>query len=264
MFIDFHTHPLHPKIAAKVCEYLHQHYNIPPVGNGLAEDLVDRLDKAGIDRAVALCAATHVDQVGPANAFSMELARKYPNRIVPFGAMHPHCKNWEEHLGVIKKAGFKGIKFHPDFQSFSMDDPALLPILEELGDEFMVMWHVGDLPPPEKNPSCPYKLEALRKRFPKARFVAAHLGGYRHWEHALKAYIGKPIYIDTSSSLSFLDEAVIREILRRHPREYVLFGSDYPLFDASQEIWLLESKAGLKDSEIDEILSNGAKALGLC
>ena len=144
-----------------------------------------------------------------------------------------------------------------------MDDPALLPILEELGDEFMVMWHVGDLPPPEKNPSCPYKLEALRRRFPKARFIAAHLGGYRHWEHALKAYIGKPIYIDTSSSLSFLDEAVIREILRRHPREYVLFGSDYPLFDASQEIWLLESKAGLKDSEIDEILSNGAKALGL-
>lgn len=263
MFIDFHTHPFHPKIAAKVCDYLHNHYKIPPVGTGMAEDLIERLNRARIDMAVGLCAATHVDQVGPANAFSIELGRKYPDRIIPFGAMHPHCVNWEDHLSTIRKAGLKGIKFHPDFQGFSMTDPALEPILEEIGDELMVMWHVGDLPVPEKNPSCPYKLNALRKKFPRARFIAAHLGGYQHWEHALKAYIGEPIYIDTSSSLSFLDEAMIKEILRRHPREFVLFGSDYPLFDANQEIWLLEHKAGLKESEIDEILSNGAKALGL-
>jgi len=263
MFIDFHTHPFHPKIAAKVCEYLHSHYNIPPVGDGTAEDLVKRIERARIDKAVALCAATRVDQVAPANAFMNELARKYPDKIIPFGALHPHCKDWEEHLTFIRNSGFKGLKFHPDFQSFSMDDPTLTPILEELGDELMVMWHVGDLPPPDENPSCPYKLETLRKRFPRARFIAAHLGGYQHWDHALKAYIGEPIYIDTSSSLSFLDEGLIKEILRRHPREFVLFGSDYPLFDASQEIWLLETKAGLKESEIDEIISNGAKALGM-
>lgn len=263
MFIDFHTHPFHPKIATKACESLHNHYKIPPIGNGLIEDLIARIDRAGIDRAVALCAATHVDQVGPANAFSLELGRKYPDRIIPFGALHPHCTDWEQHLDNIKQAGMKGLKFHPDFQSFSMADPALIPILEELGDELMVMWHVGDLLPPKENPSCPYKLETLRKRFPKARFIAAHLGGYQHWEHAMKTYIGKPIYIDTSSALSILDAGMIKEILRRHPREYVLFGSDYPLFDASQEIWLLEHKAGLKESEIDEILDNGANALDL-
>lgn len=263
MFIDFHTHPFHPKIAAKVCEYLHSHYGIPPVGTGLAEDLTARLKKAGIDKAVALCAATAVEQVAPANAFLAQLGRDYPEHIIPFGAMHPHCLDWEDHLSKIKSAGMKGVKFHPDFQGFSMDDPKLIPILEEIGDSLMIMWHVGDTPPPAENPSCPYKLEALRKRFPQARFIAAHLGGYLHWQHALEVYIGKPIYIDTSSSLSFLDASVIKTILNKHPREYVLFGSDYPLFDANQEIWLLEKKAGLSEQEIDEILSNGAKALGV-
>ena len=263
MFIDIHTHPFHPKIAAKVVTQLHSHYGIEPVGTGLVEDLIQRLERSGIDRAVALCAATTVEQVAPANDFAIKLGLEHPDRIVPFGAMHPHCADWEDHIALIKKAGLKGIKFHPDFQGFSLDDPLLIPILEAIGDEFMIMCHIGDTLPPGKNPSCPYKLQALRERFPKVRFIAAHMGGYQHWEHALKVYIGQPVYIDTSSSLSFLSEEVIKEIFRRHPREFILFGSDYPLFDPIDEIWLLESKAGLTESEIDELLSNGSRALGL-
>ena len=262
MYIDTHTHPFHPKIAQKVLEYLHSHYDIAPIGTGLAEDLVMRLRRAGLQKAVALCAATTVEQVGPANAFALQLAKDWPDDLIPFGALHPHCKDWQEHLSQIKQAGLKGLKFHPEFQSFHLDDPALFPILEEIGEDLMVMCHVGDRLPPAENPSCPYKLEALRQRFPKVRFIAAHLGGYLHWEHALKSYIGKPVYIDTSSSLNFLEPEMIREILRLHPREFVLFGSDYPLFDPSDEIKLLEQKAGLSEAEIDVILGNAARALG--
>ncbi|MFA7166128.1 MAG: amidohydrolase, partial [Desulfoplanes sp.] len=52
MHIDIHTHAFHPKIAHKVLEQLQNHYAIAPVGTGTVEDLLPRLKKAGIDRAV--------------------------------------------------------------------------------------------------------------------------------------------------------------------------------------------------------------------
>ena len=48
MYIDIHTHAFHPKIAHKVVAQLEDHYNIKPVGNGLAEDLKERLTRAGL------------------------------------------------------------------------------------------------------------------------------------------------------------------------------------------------------------------------
>ncbi len=263
MYVDIHTHAFHPKIAHKVIDQLRDHYHIQPQGNGLAEDLAARLAHGPLDMAVVLCAATTPAQVIPANKFARDIQAEYPERFISFGAIHPGCPDWEDQLLDMKKAGVLGIKLHPDFQNFFLDDPALLPLLDFIGEDMLVMCHVGDTLPPAQNPSCPYKLEALRQRFPKVRFIAAHLGGYLHWEHALKAYIGKPIYIDTSSALPFLDPALRDEIFRRHPREFILFGSDYPLFDPATEYDLLQKDLNWSDEAFDELMLNSARALGL-
>ena len=263
MYIDIHTHAFHPKIAHKVVAQLEDHYNIKPVGTGLAEDLKERLNRAGFDRAVVLCAATTPAQVVPANAFARDLQTQYPDTFIAFGAIHPYCQDWEDHIAAMKKAGVRGLKFHPEFQNFFLDDPALEPILEAVGEDMLVMCHVGDSLPPEENPSCPYKLQALRRRFPKVRFIAAHMGGYLHWEHALKTYIGEPVYIDTSSALPLMNPALCAEIFRRHPREFILFGSDYPLFDPSEALYDVDHAFKLSDEAMDDLLLNSARALGL-
>ncbi len=254
--IDVHTHALHPKIAHKVVAQLHDHYGVKPAGIGTIEHLLERERAAGIDEIVVFCAATAPAQVIPANNWIMSIHAQYPE-VNGYGTLHPDYEDWEKELDRLEAAGIKGLKFHPEFQSFWMDSPKLMPIIEEAQDRFFLIFHVGDRLPPEKNPSCPFKMAKLMKNFPRARFIAAHLGGFQQWNASMEALIGKQVYIDTSSSLPFLDDVTLRTIWNRHPRELVLFGSDYPLFDPVDSLEELQTRLNLPDHELDEVLHNG-------
>lgn len=256
MTLDVHTHAFHPKIADKVLAQLQGHYAIAPVGTGLTGDLLARLDAAGIDRACVLCAATAPAQVIPANSWALELARTQP-RLIPFGTIHPGFAPFEAELDRLERAGITGIKIHADFQGFRLDDPALWPVLAAIEGRFTVMFHVGDRLPPESNPSCPAKLKAIMRDFPDLTVIAAHLGGYLHWEQALEHLAGTRAYLDTSSSLRFVGDATLAAILDRHPPERIVFGSDYPIFDPLQELDILQKRLRLSDSGLARLLRNG-------
>ncbi|MFW5735559.1 MAG: amidohydrolase family protein [Oceanidesulfovibrio sp.] len=260
-FIDVHTHSFHPKIAHKVLAQLESHYRIPPVGTGLLEDLLSAESAAGVTRMVVHNAATTPAQVIPANNWAIDLLRQAPERVEPFGAIHPGFENWRSELDRLERAGVRGLKIHPDFQGFRLDDPQLFTIMEAAAERFVFMIHVGDRLPPEQNPSCPFKLLAIHEALPQARIIAAHLGGYLHWRWVLETIIGREVYIDTSSSLSYIDQSLLDAIFERHPREYILCGSDWPLHDPKREIELLRSRLGLTDAEVAEILANGARLL---
>ncbi len=157
----------------------------------------------------------------------------------------------------LERAGIKGIKIHADFQGFRLDDPDLFPILEAIGDRFATLFHVGDRLPPELNPSCPAKLAVIRRDFPKLTIIAAHLGGYLHWTEALEHLAGQDIYLDTSSSLPFIETGLLQSILAKHPLERVLFGSDYPLFDPGQELENLRVRLSLSSQDMERLLTSG-------
>jgi predicted TIM-barrel fold metal-dependent hydrolase len=254
--LDIHTHAFHPKIAAKVLAQLETHYGISPLGSGLVDDLLFRLDAAGIERAAVHAAATAPAQVIPANNWAIELARTEP-RVIPFGTIHPGFPDFEPELDRLEGAGIRGIKIHADFQGFRLDDPALFPVLEAIRGRFVTLFHVGDRIPPAKNPSCPAKLAAIHKNFPGLTIVAAHLGGYLHWSEALEHLAGLDIYLDTSSSLPFIEDGPLLAILDRHPAERVLFGSDYPLFDPGEELRRLLSRLDLSSERLELMLTSG-------
>lgn len=260
MLIDVHAHAFHPKIAHKVLARLQDHYDIPPAGTGLAEDLLQRVRSAGLDKVVVLGAATEPAQVIPANNWALSLQKEHPE-IIAFGTLHPAYDKWEKELERLKRTGIKGLKFHPEFQGFRQDDPALLPIIEAAQKDFIFLFHVGDRPQPADNPSCPYKTAAILDAFPDARIIAAHLGGYLHWPWALDALIGRDVFIDTSSSLPFMDDDTLRTIFRKHDPRRILFGSDYPLFDPAVERRRLQSRLNLTDSDLEIILSNAGRYL---
>lgn len=257
MRLDVHTHAFHHKIAHKVLEQLSGHYGISPVGDGTLADLMARVERAGLDGCVVHNAATTPDQVVPANAWALSIQRDEP-RATAFGTLHPGYGPWEAQLDLLERGGVRGIKLHPDFQGFRLDDPRLNPMFEAMAGRFAVMVHVGDRLPPERNPSCPFKLMRVHADHPRLTLIAAHMGGYLHWKWALECLVGSRVYIDTSSSVPFMDPADLAAILRRHPRERVLFGSDYPLFDPGQEIAALQRAAGLTDAALEELLGNGA------
>lgn len=262
MYLDFHTHAFHPKIAGKAVEHLNSHYGVTCQCTGIMDDLIRRVKKAGLDKMVVLCAATSAAQVIPANNFALSLKAAHPDAI-PFGTIHPDFDDWENQLARLKARGIKGLKLHPDFQGFRLDEKRLLPIIEAAQDDFVMLFHIGDKLEPKDNPSCPYKLAALLDNFPKARFVAAHFGGYHQWQHALEVLIGRNIYIDTSSTLDFIDDMTLSAIMKKHPHEKILFGSDYPLYSPDREVAKLKKRLKLSLPKLEMILSNGADLLGL-
>ncbi|NDV26490.1 amidohydrolase family protein [Desulfovibrio sp. JC010] len=259
MYYDVHTHAFHPKIADKVLEQLHDHYGITAKGTGHPEDLLERATKAGLDRVVVHTAATAPDQVIPANNWSIDLA-KSDERFITFGTMHPDYDDPEKEFAKLERHGIKGLKFHPDFQGFFMDEPKFYRLLEMVQGRFAVMFHVGDKLPPEKNPSCPIKLRKILDNFPKLTCIAAHMGGYCHWKWASEELAGYDVYMDTSSAIPFMDKQVLLDIMNKHPRERILFGSDYPLFDPEESLKELQHTLKLKDSEM-EIHMSAADAL---
>jgi hypothetical protein len=262
MSLDIHTHAFHPKIAHKVLAQLEGHYRIHPTGTGTVEDLLPRLNKAGIQHAAVHSAATKPDQVIPANNWAMTMQKNHP-QLISFGTMHPGYEDWEKELDRLERNGIKGLKIHPDFQGFSMTDKRLAPIYESIGTRFVIMLHVGDTTPPEENASSPQKVAELIHNFPFLTVIAAHFGGYHHWEYVCDHLAGKNVFIDTSSSLFTIPQNLLEAIFNTHPREQILFGSDYPLFDPKDEIQLLAQRLHLKDWEIQDLLTNGEKLLGL-
>ena len=264
MYIDIHTHAFHPKIAHKAVDHLNSFYSITCSGDGTIANLLEREQEAGLEKCVVLCAATAPAQVIPANNYAISLQREHPEQVIAFGTVHPAYENWEKELARIKAAGIRGIKLHPDFQSFWLDDPRLLPIFEAAQKDFVFEIHIGDKTTPDKNPSCPYKLASIMRQFPDIRVIAAHFGGYRMWSHALEVFSGSTfenLWFDTSSTTPFATPELAHRLLNTFPRERILFGTDWPLYDPVEELQRLQTLGGLSDSEMEVIMSNASALL---
>lgn len=255
MRIDVHTHVFHDKIAESARRQLIKYYGHTVTADGTAGTLLKMMDRSGIDRAFVLTAATVPEQVKPANTWAAELGKN--ERFIPFGTIHPDFKDWEDELKRLEKNKIKGIKIHPEFQGFNLDDEKMFPIYEALQKRFTVLFHVGDVLPPEKNPSSPQKLARILDNFPDLTCIAAHFGGFYHWDWVIESYKGKKLFIDTSSSLQFITDTQLKDILKNFPEETFLFGSDYPINDPADEIELLKKRAHFSEEKIDRMMQRG-------
>jgi predicted TIM-barrel fold metal-dependent hydrolase len=128
--------------------------------------------------------------------------------------------------------GLHGVKLHPEFQGFSIDDDSMLPIYKALEGKLPLLIHMGD---EHKTSSTPAKLAKVMEMFPGLVVIAAHFGGYSMWEDSARYLIGKKLYMDTSSSLAFLSPERAVELIRKHGMQKMLFGSDYPMWDHEEE-----------------------------
>lgn len=276
MYIDCHTHAFADKIADKAVSQLIHYYGMPTTFGGRFADLMAVAGEAGLDAMILLVAATKPEQVQPANDWALYLKQlsgtqiqqeyglpKAP-RIVPFGTFHPEDPNWLAEIRRLRAAGIQGLKLHPEFQSIDLGDPNLDDFWAEIETDFIVMVHVGDPVVSPANYSTPFKVARILEKFPRLRLIAAHLGGYQFWEEACTDLVGKNVYLDTSSALSYITPDLLRRIFNHHSREMILFGSDYPLRAPWQDRVLLEQLDWLSDRDRELIFGvNCAKLLGL-
>ena len=68
---------------------------------------------------------------------------KHPE-FIGFGTLHPETENMEAEIEKIIAGGLKGVKIHPDFQKFNIDDEKVFSIYELCEGRLPVLVHMGD------------------------------------------------------------------------------------------------------------------------
>ncbi len=256
---DMHTHIFPQKIAEKAVSSIGGFYGIPMVKKGFSEDLIDSGSGIGVEKYLVCSTATTPLQVTAINSFVAAETSKHPE-FIGFGTMHPGFEGISDEVERIISLGLSGIKLHPDFQKFAIDDKEAYPIYEAAEGRLPILFHTGDKRYSYSNPERVLK---ILKDFPKLICICAHLGGYSEWDAvtALKGYLGNPnIYFDTSSSIRFLDPKTSVDIIRAHGVEHVFWGTDYPMQDHESELADF-MKLELDDRERQMIFRENAKKL---
>jgi predicted TIM-barrel fold metal-dependent hydrolase len=258
-YIDFHTHAFPDQIAATAIPALEKKGNVKAYLDGTVSGLLSSMDKAGIDKSVVCCIATRPEQFQPIFDWSQSIRSE---RIIPLPSVHPDDPNKFEQLQQIKDQGFLGLKMHPYYQDFYLDDRELVEFYEkvkELG--LLLVMHTGyDIGFPRIQRADPARILNLLQLVPGLRLITTHLGGWDEWEDVRNLLTGLPIYMELSFALDFLDQIRLRDIILNHPPEYILFGTDSPWADQATTLKML-ARLGLPDELFERIVRGNAKLL---
>jgi uncharacterized protein len=259
---DFHTHAFPDALADRAMGFLNGQSEMKSVLDGRISSLLHSMDRAGIDVSVVASIATKPSQFAPIMAWSRVIAS---DRIVPFPSLHPLAPEAVEQVRQVAEAGFRGIKLHPYYQEFDLDDPGLGPVfgeLERLG--LAVLCHTGFDPAYAKFRCCdPERILRVTAAFPRLRFVASHFGGHEDWDEVERVFLGKPVRTDISYSVQFMPPEKAKRLIESHPADCLLFGTDSPWADQAETLAFVRSLSLDIERERAILYDNAKSLLGL-
>ena len=269
MVIDFHTHVFPDKIAERTVRALEINGNAKAHSDGTAAGLLDCLRQAEADIAVNLPVLTSPTQFDSITRFAGELnSREYSDaKIISFSGMHPDCEDVEEKLARLRELGFLGIKIHPDYQQTFIDDPRYVRILEcakALG--LIVVTHAGQDGAYVGQPiKCTPRrvLNLLDRIGGYSKLVLAHVGGNEMYDDVYSLLAGEDVYFDTSLCLRDVGEYSFKRLLDKHGDGRILFATDSPWRDISEEIGIVKSYNLGQDTEKKMFSENAKLLLGI-
>ncbi len=257
--IDFHAHAFPDELAPRAISRIEGLSGITSVLGGDVDSLMASMDAAGIECSVILSIATKPSQFSSILAWSRKIASK---RIVPFLSVSPADPLACENVRIASEEGFRGLKFHPYYQDFDLDDESMDPVYAAMEERGLIcISHSGfDHAYPFVRRADPSRVLRVLERFPRLAFVATHLGAWRDWELAETHLSGASLWIDTSYSLEFMPPEDARRLILRFPANRVLFGSDSPWADQGRSLALLKGLS-LGAAREEAIFSGNARAL---
>lgn len=239
MIIDFHTHCFPDNLAERAVSSLQEAGNSKSFANGTLDDLLKTAQDANIDISVVLPIAVKPQNTPTINAIAHQ--NNGIGGIISFGSVHPLYEDYKTELNKIKhEYRLKGIKIHPDFMQINLDDPRMADMLSyavKLG--LIITIHSG-LDLTFKNQcrrSTPKMLYNILPQLKGGKIVMAHSGGYMYSDDVLKYLVDKDeVYIDTSYSLGYMEDALLRKIYTSMNPNHILFGTDSPWTDRKDAV----------------------------
>ena len=278
--IDFHTHNFPDELAPRAVSAMVQRLKgvLLPVTDGTLASQLKAMDAAGVSKAVVCPVATKPSQhqaiLDRAKAVrDGAFGDAAAERLIQLCSVHPADRNRVEHLKEVAAAGFKGIKLHPYYQDFRLDDPRVFPYFAALRDEgLFVIVHCGlDLGFDDKPLVCgPSQIATLLRAVPGLTFVAAHLGGCGRCTalyqpspapHATDELLEFPkCYFDTAVVCCCDDDPESQRVMAQWPADRLLFATDHFWRDEAHIAgWVRRFRPDSMD--LEKIFSRNAKRL---
>ena len=162
--IDAHAHIYPEKIAAKATDTIGIFYDIKmDMPAGTAEKLVETGTRAGISRYVVHSVATTAHQVRSINEFIKRECEAHPE-FIGFITLHQDLseEEIESEVDFAIANGLKGIKLHPDFQKFNIDDESAERFYRAADGKLPILFHIGD---DRYDFSKPHRLAKMAKKY---------------------------------------------------------------------------------------------------
>ncbi len=256
--INAHVHVYPDKIAIKAAQSIGAFYNAPIRHNGTMEDLLKENKENNIDRCLIHSVATTTHQVQSINNFIYSQMQEH-KEFIGFMALHPDMEKHEVEEEVSKciELGFKGVKLHPDCQKFNIDDKNMDKIYDTVAGKLPILMHMGD---------TKYDFSAIKRLLnvlndkKDLQVIAAHMGGYSHWDEVGLYHNAKynNFHFDTSSSLHFLGPYAASMIINEFGVDKFFFGTDYPMWMAKDELDNIDSLT-ISKADKEKILGENLK-----
>lgn len=252
MFIDTNTY-IGPWPARRLPEDVEgllatfSHYGVEQAWTGSFDALLHK-DIAGVNERLAETCALHDNTI-----------------LRPFGSVNPALPQWEEDLRrCAEDHGMKGIRLHPAYHGYTLDDPRFLPLLQQAAERGLVvqlavtmederMMH--PLMRVEHVDVAP--LAGLVNDIPNLRIVLLN---------AFRAVRGKALAELAATGRVWFDIAWlegiegIRAISSQIPMEKLVFGSYAPMFYFESSVLKLKESA-LTDAQREQVQGGNAQAL---
>ena len=212
----------------------HTHIGLKHGLSQSVEELIAKLDQAGVDKAVMFPFPEGNGLSGDVrenNDVVTQAVKNHPDRVIPFCIVNP----WHKELAVkelrycVEELGFKGLKIHPTLHGYRLSDHALVdPLFEAAADLGIVITShgAGDL---LNNPS---EFAEMARTFPTVPLLMVHMGVFWLTDHAVEVAKAHPnVYLDTSRAPIFEIQVAVKAV----GPEQVIWGTDAPFVDYDVE-----------------------------
>jgi uncharacterized protein len=217
--------------------------------------LAGMLQQNGVVRAWAgtFDGLLHKD-LGLANARLADECRRYGRKILlPFGSINPKSPDWDEELRrCVQEHHMIGIRLHPNYHGYKLDEPNLVKLLKLATDRRLIvqmallMEDERMMHPLLRVQQVDLKpLAAVLKEVPGVRLVLLNATG---------KLTGQPLQDVANAGQVFVEistlEGVggISNLLTQVPANRVLFGSHAPLFYFESAVFKLKESMLNSDS----------------
>jgi predicted TIM-barrel fold metal-dependent hydrolase len=225
-----------------------------------ADEILRRMDRAGVERAVV---TTHPEQID--NDYIAAACRAHPDRLIGYAVVNPWLQESEDELRrCIETLGLVGLKLNSLRHGFAIDrhelmdpffaicDEARIPLLNHGGSEVF---------------NTATKFEEVARTFPNLVLIIAHMGMPDATHGAFRAATLFPnVYLDTAS----VDVITLRRALATAGPAKVLMATDasWGTFELSLEVVDAATddpaaRAAIKGGNFLGILARRTEAVGV-